>query len=74
MASKRGERRRACGNKVKHSQAGAFSEAIRLRRLYPGEQIDAYRCKHCSAWHVGHRVKKVRQAIQARRREERRTA
>lgn len=74
MASKRGQRRRACGKKVKHEKDAAFREALRLRRLYPGERIDAYKCEHCHQWHVGHRTKEQQQAISARRKNERKTA
>ena len=68
MASKRRHRRIHCGTKRRFDTAkGAIAMATSLRRR-TGEAYDAYQCKHCGQWHVGHRPYKVQQAISARRR------
>ena len=67
MASKRGVKRKQCAGKVPRTQESAMREATRMRRTKTGQAFDAYLCKVCGNWHVGHRPKKVRQAIAARR-------
>jgi hypothetical protein len=68
VASKRGEKRRRCQGKHKHSKEAAIREATRMRRAHPGESLDAYLCTSCGSWHVGHRPKEVRAAMLERRR------
>lgn len=70
MASNRRQRRVQCGQKRKFDKDGAFSEATRLRRLWPGQSLDGYLCDHCGQYHVGHRPKKVQKMIDSRRKKE----
>jgi hypothetical protein len=67
MASKRRKRRAECGQKHRLTKDAALSRATKMRRVYPGQYFDAYQCPHGDHWHVGHRPKKVRQAIASRR-------
>lgn len=79
MSSRRRERRIACTGKVRHdSQATAMSHVRDLRRadaLSFGESksmrkfhhMNAYPCRFCGGWHVGHTPLRVQQAIAARR-------
>lgn len=30
-----------------------------IRRLHPGDQLRAYRCRRCGAWHAGHNPPEV---------------
>lgn len=56
MSSKRHIRRRACAGKQRHAdQAAAFAHLTSLRRrsAYTGA-LDAYRCRFCKGWNVGH--------------------
>ncbi len=64
MASKRHLRKRACESKIKHvSQATASSHAMKL-----GFEYRAYKCPHCSGWHVGRPDRKKRQSLAAKKR------
>ncbi|MFV0678969.1 hypothetical protein [Ottowia sp.] len=57
MSSKRRIRRNQCGRKARHpSEAGAKVAIAKLRRAYGGAigYLNAYKCPHCGAWHVGH--------------------
>ena len=66
MASKRNQRRKACGDKHRHeSQTQAIAHAVHLRKRGDG-QLHAYHCPHCHHWHVGHLTKKARQAARAK--------
>jgi hypothetical protein len=68
MASLRHQKRRACEGKRPHdTQEEAVGEAGRLRKRNPGAEIDAYRCKRCGKFHVGHRKLKTRRILAARR-------
>jgi hypothetical protein len=68
MASKRGQKRRQCGRKQAFDlEVSAVKKANRLRAAHPGETFDAYKCTVCGKFHVGHRPRKVKQAITARR-------
>lgn len=64
MASKRNQRRKACERKRKYlTMDEAVQDAMVLRKKNLGHVLDAYQCGHCGAWHVGHRPKKVRDAL-----------
>lgn len=70
MASKRGLRRRQCGNKQKLTKDEAIKVAWQMGLKRPGQSFDGYQCM-CGAWHVGHRTQQSRQQISARRRNDR---
>lgn len=56
MASKRGQKRKACKRKVRHiNQANAGYAAVLMRRK-TGERIVPYKCQHCNGWHIGHPI------------------
>ena len=57
MASKRRIRRNACGRKVRHADEAQARKAIwALKQAYQGVLgfMNAYRCKFCGGWHIGH--------------------
>jgi hypothetical protein len=54
MASKRRLRRKACGTKVKYKKIAAAIAASRAIYKKSGEYVQAYKCKYCPAFHVGH--------------------
>lgn len=56
MASKRGKRRRACGDKVKHKTANAARFAMKAIKVKTGDyaRTSVYPCKFCGGWHWGH--------------------
>ena len=57
MSSKRRIRRNQCGRKVRHADEAAARRAIwKLAQAYGGGlgYMNAYRCPHCSGWHIGH--------------------
>ena len=64
MASKRHQRRRACGKKRKLTQEQAKAQAYWVRKK-TGSPQTIYKCKHCGWWHTGRAPKEVKQAIQA---------
>ena len=65
MASKRRLRRKACEGKQSYATLEAATAVTqRLRGL------NAYKCKHCSGFHVGHPPGRVRQSLAAKRRHE----
>lgn len=67
MASKRAQRRRACGNKVKHGSEAEARQAIReMKQRGRLDMIVPYRCRYCGAYHIGHPPANVRQAMAAR--------
>lgn len=74
MASKRRKRRVQCGTKHRLTKDQAMGRAVAMRRTSPGESFDAYPCPHGDHWHVGHRTKKARQQIAARRRQKEKDA
>lgn len=56
MSSRRAIRRRKCGRKQKHDTLEtALQAAVRLHRAKGGEWLQAYRCRFCKKWHIGHR-------------------
>lgn len=69
MASKRGLRRRQCGNKQKLTKEQAIKRAYEMGQRRPGQSFDGYPCPNCGngVWHVGHRPNHVRQHINNRR-------
>lgn len=69
MASKRRLRRKQCG---KHSfpDEKTANTACLIARKERGQRLHAYRCNFCPTWHIGHIPARVRQSINARRRNE----
>jgi hypothetical protein len=67
MASKRGLRRRQCGNKNKLIKEAAIRVASEMGHRRPGQSYDAYPCGSCGSWHVGHRPNFIRHEINKRR-------
>lgn len=60
MSSKRAIRRRACDGKQRHPTAErAWAHITSLARsgLAKGT-LNAYRCRFCRGWHVGHWIRK----------------
>lgn len=56
MSSKRAIRRRSCSSKIRHDdEAAARAHIGHLNRTkgYQGP-MNAYRCRFCGGWHVGH--------------------
>jgi hypothetical protein len=56
IATFRGRRIRSCGYKQKHwtiQGAAAHLDSIRRRFGPRTARLNVYRCRHCSAWHVG---------------------
>jgi hypothetical protein len=72
MSSKRGERRRACGEKRRYASEEAARVAMRAVRE-SGDWMGVYKCRFCQQWHVGHMPAKVRQALRDKRRFERKS-
>lgn len=69
MSSKRAVRRKACKGKFRHADAGAArSELSRLIRSkgYNGA-MNAYACRWCGGWHIGHTPGKLLDKIAASR-------
>lgn len=49
-------KQRECRQKIKyHSSEEAWDMSRRLEAANPGHHIDAYVCRWCDGWHVGHR-------------------
>ena len=46
---------RACGSKRAYTYEYAREVVERFRRNH-NQIMDAYRCRHCQSWHVGHPV------------------
>lgn len=56
MSSKRRLRRKACEGKVRHESGAAAIQAIRsLDRSGSHAKRDAYKCRFCGGYHIGHR-------------------
>lgn len=54
MASKRGVRRKACDGKIRHTdKRNSLKHLISLKKE-GGVNLNAYRCKFCKGWHIGH--------------------
>ena len=50
-------KQRECRQKIKyHSSEEAWEISRRMEASNPGHNIDAYVCRWCDGWHVGHRV------------------
>lgn len=58
MASKRGQRRKACEGKVRHETKDAAASA--LRKNFGRSSMHTYKCPHCGGFHVGHKMQKKR--------------
>lgn len=52
MSSKRRVRRNQCGTKVRH--ATHIAAMMHLRALRSKEPLNAYKCRFCRGYHVGH--------------------
>lgn len=55
-------RARECGTKIQHaSRRGALNQIASLVKAGTHRgRMQAYRCPHCDAWHVGHRKNRRR--------------
>lgn len=67
MTSKRRLRRKSCTGKEQ------LTEAEAKRKIYfmakgGAKYLNAYKCRFCKHYHIGHMPKRVRQAMKARRR------
>jgi hypothetical protein len=64
VASRRHKRRKQCIGKIRYSSsAEALKESKRLRwhnitKKDDFQYLDAYPCKYCGGWHVGHQRRK----------------
>lgn len=60
MSSKRAIRRKSCDGKVRHADSAAAAHAIYLLNRTNGYQgpMNAYRCRFCGGYHIGHRPAK----------------
>ncbi len=68
MASRRAQRRKACGHKVRHAteaDALAALRALTKEKGFQGKML-TYRCQFCGGFHFGHPPAKIRQALGAR--------
>lgn len=65
MASKRAQRRKACGGKVRYETTMAAMEGLRALTRAKGFQgtMVPYRCRFCNGYHYGHPPAAVRRAI-----------
>ncbi len=43
-----------CGGKQKHQSQGKAEAASRSLEQRFGEKVNAYFCRYCKNWHVGH--------------------
>ncbi len=48
------ERARSCGNKRRYESEREALDGAYLIRMQGGESLDAYRCRFCGGWHLGH--------------------
>lgn len=53
--SKRKPTPRQCTGKQAHTQTEAFKHLVALRKKDGAFGMNAYQCKICKWWHVGHR-------------------
>ena len=65
MASKRGVRRKMCGNKRKYkSKEEAYGIKNRMRRQEKMKgvaiRVNVYKCPHCGYFHMGHAPQRKR--------------
>ncbi|HEY3718417.1 MAG TPA: hypothetical protein VGL39_28165 [Jatrophihabitantaceae bacterium] len=72
MSSKRRQRRKACLGKVRYPGPNP-ADAAAQRGAHRGHWLHAYRCPHCTGWHIGHLPARQRQAARDTARERRRT-
>jgi len=69
MSSKRHIRRKSCEGKRQFSDhASAFAAASSYWHTF-NQPMNAYRCRFCNHFHIGHPSREVRQAMRARREE-----
>jgi len=55
MASKRRIRRKACAGKRRYATPAEGVRTIKgLHRKFGYSQMDVYRCRFCTAYHIGH--------------------
>lgn len=45
--------RRSCAGKVKYREESAKTAVVEIGDKY-GDLLEAYDCRHCDGWHVGH--------------------
>jgi hypothetical protein len=65
MASKRNIRRKACEGKQKMEKYSAIAYAKKLRKR--GEIMNAYLCKFCGRWHIGHMPHRMKVMMEKKR-------
>jgi hypothetical protein len=70
MASKRHQRWKACGRKAKYTKREAIGRAKYLRAT-KDIWVNAYQCKYCGGWHVGHPTRAAKHGIRMSMREKR---
>jgi hypothetical protein len=77
VSSKRAHRRKACTGKIRHPDPAHARAAARQARTR-GHRVNPYPCGYCGGWHIGHPTRRqrhaARQAVNARRRVDRRAA
>lgn len=56
MSSKRRIRRKACKGKIRHADAASAWSALSALNRNKGYQgpMNAYACRFCGGWHIGH--------------------
>lgn len=65
MSSKRAQRRRACTGKIGYQDLdAAVAAAGEVWRRYR-DSLNAYRCRFCGRFHLGHPPARVRQAMRS---------
>lgn len=63
MSSKRHIRRKACGRKYRYTSVEAAVDAAFQRTRVTRTKIQAYRCRFCKGWHIGHAPKWVQRKL-----------
>lgn len=48
------EKGRSCGGKRRFASEREAEDAAYLIRMQGGDELLAYRCRFCRAWHLGH--------------------
>jgi len=45
-----------CGGKQKHASQGKAEAAARsYKQRFDGDEVEAYFCRYCRSWHIGHK-------------------
>lgn len=67
MASKRHLRHKACDGKIRYEQRETAEQAAQSLAQYKHQWINAYHCRFCKGWHIGHPNARARQSMIAKR-------